>query len=98
MPQKDNASWEAQLEAQMKRLEKRLEEIGRKIEKEGEAFGKRIEARISGSDEEKEKGRNSGTVLGGALLVLIGLIWLGNNLQWFRYQIPWVPVVLIAVG
>lgn len=36
--------------------------------------------------------------LGGILLLLTGLVFLSNNLGWLDYDIPLVPVALIAVG
>jgi hypothetical protein len=98
MSEKDNASWESRFEDRMKHFEKRIEEIGKRVEKEGEDFGKHFEARMKGCCEPGERRRGSGSIFGGALLVLIGLVWLGNNLGWFDYDIPWVPVALIAAG
>ncbi len=98
MPEKDNSSWETRFESHMKHLEKRIDEIASKVEKEGEAFGKRVEAKVKGIDEKSGKCSGSHSIFGGAILVLIGLIWLGNNMEWFRNDIPWVPVVMIAAG
>ena len=41
---------------------------------------------------------NKGNIFWGIVLVAIGFVWLGNNLDWFRYEIPWVAVGLIAGG
>ena len=98
MPEKNNTSWEDRFERQMKGLEKRMDEISSKLEKEGEAFGKRIEAKVKETEGCWGKRRGPHSIFGGAVLILIGLIWLGNNMGWFMNDIPWVPVVMIAAG
>jgi Flp pilus assembly protein TadB len=98
MPEKENSSWETRFEDHIKHLEKRIEEIAKKVEQEGEAFGRRIEDGVKETEGRWGKRSGSHSIFGGALLILIGLIWLGSNMGWFMNDIPWVPLVMIAVG
>jgi apolipoprotein N-acyltransferase len=34
----------------------------------------------------------------GIVLIVVGFIWLGNNLHWFRIHLPIWPLVLIVIG
>lgn len=34
----------------------------------------------------------------GIILVVVGVIWLLNELQVFTIEIPWLPVVVIILG
>ena len=36
--------------------------------------------------------------IGGFILLVIGLVWLLNELNVFRINIPWVPLVVIVIG
>lgn len=99
MATKDKSSWESRLEEQMKHVEKRIDEVAQKVEKQGEHFGKRVEAKVKEVEKEVEQRTDgSANFIWGAILIIIGLIWLGNNLGWFDYDIPWVPLALIGVG
>lgn len=99
MPTKESSSWENRVEEQMKRVEKRIEEVAEKVEKQGEDFGKRVESKIKDVEKEVENRTDgSGNFVWGAILIIIGVIWLGNNIGWFDYDIPWVPLALIGVG
>lgn len=98
MPEKKEPSWEQKFEDKMKQVEVRLEEIGKKVEEKGEAFGKRVEEKAK-EFEKKIDGKDHGHHLfWGFVLLAVGIIWLGNNLNWFYYDVPWIAVVMIAGG
>ena len=98
MPEKKQ-SWEDNFEEKMKKLEKRIEEVGRTVEEKGEAFGKRIEKKATSfSKEMKTKSQDKHSIFWGIALLLVGLIWLGNNLGWFDYHVSWLPIIMIAGG
>jgi len=88
-----------ELEKKMKKLEKRLEEIGKKVEQRGEEFGKKMEVKAREVRRKMDKKSHSGHgIFWGILLIVLGLLWLGGNMGWFYYDIPWFAVVLIAIG
>jgi hypothetical protein len=90
--------WEKKFDAHMKRLEERIEEIGKQVEVKGEEIGKKAQTKAKDIQREVESQPGMHTFLGGIVLIVIGLIWLGNNLGWIEYDIPWVPVVMIVIG
>jgi len=100
MAERKTPLWEEQFEKKMKKLEKRIEEIGKTVEEKGEELGKRVESRakkIQNRFEHRECGRGH-SLFWGIVLIVVGFVWLGNNLDWFDYDIPWVPVAMIGVG
>ena len=99
MAEKKTPSWEDKLDEKMKNLENRIEEIGKKVEERGEELGKKVEekARTIKKDFER-RGHHGHTMFWGIVLIVVGLIWLGNNVGWFFYDVPWFPVAMIAVG
>jgi Flp pilus assembly protein TadB len=87
------------LEEKMKKLENRLEEIGKKVEEKGEAFGKKMEFKAREVREKIDrKGRPHHGLFWGIVLIAVGLLWLGSNMGWFYYNVPWFAVILIAIG
>lgn len=99
MAERKIPSWEEKFEEKMKRLEKRMEEMGKKLEEKGEELGKRVEGKAKTvHDKLGRKGHREHSVFWGIVLIVVGFVWLGNNLDWFDYDIPWVPVVMIGVG
>lgn len=99
MAEKKTSSWEDKLDEKMKNLEKRVDEIGKKVEDKGEEFGKRVEEKAKAIKKDFErKGHHGHTMFWGIVLIVVGLIWLGNNVGWFFYDVPWFPVAMIAVG
>lgn len=99
MVQKKAQSWEDKLEEKMKEVEKRLEEIGKKVEAKGEEIGKVVEEKAKTVKKDLEyKGHHNHSLFWGLVLVVLGFLWLGNNLGWFYYDVPWLPLVMIAGG
>jgi hypothetical protein len=99
MAENKSSSFEEKFDKKMKHFEKRLDEIGEKVEQRGEEFGRRVEEKAKSIHKDfAGKGHNGHGLFWGIVLIALGLLWLGNNLGWFYYDIPWFPVVMIAVG
>jgi len=77
------------------RLERRVAELEKKIDRMGKRAGERLKT-VKGDIHD---GRHQGHVFfWGIVLIVVGIIWLGNNLEWFVYEIPWISVIMIAAG
>lgn len=37
-------------------------------------------------------------VFWGLVLIVVGLVWMGNQMEWFDLHIPFLPVVAIILG
>lgn len=85
---KKRVSWEDKIEQKVSALEKKIEKIGKGIETKAKTV----------QEEVHQKGHHGHTLFWGIVLIVIGIIWLGNNLEWFVYEIPWIPVIMIAGG
>ena len=99
MPQKKEPSWEEKIDKKMKDVEKKIEELGETIGTRGEDWGKKVEKKAKAFAEKVEKDGHGGqSIFWGIVLIVIGFLWLGRNLGWFLFNIPWFPLILIAVG
>jgi hypothetical protein len=99
MAEKNETSWEKKFEDKMKHMEKRIEEVGKNVESKGEAFGKRVEERAQQiAKDVKKEGRKTPGLFWGIVLIVVGFIWLGDNLGWFWYDVPWIPIIMLVVG
>lgn len=85
---------ENRLGRQVRDLEKRLDEAGRRLERKIDAA---VGSGTQPEDEEASK-PSGGGLFWGIVLLIAGVIWLGNNLDWFYVDVPWVAVMLIAGG
>ncbi len=85
---KKEDSWEERLEKKVAKLEKKIDRMG-----------KRAEEKLKTVEEDGIKeGHHGHLFFWGIVLVVVGIILLGNNLKWFVYEIPWIPVIMIAAG
>ena len=99
MPEKKDQHWEQKFEEKMKDLEDKIEDIGRQVEKKGEEIGKRVEVKAKTIHEEFEKhGGKSNNMFWGFIFVIVGVLWLGSNLDWFDGGSVWLPIIMIAGG
>jgi len=99
MPQKKEISWEEKIDNKMKEVENKIEDMGKTIESKSEEWGKKVEMKAKAFSKKVEKdghGRNS--MFWGIALIVLGFLWLGRNLGWFLFDIPWFPLILIGMG
>ncbi len=85
---KKTISWEEKIEQKVTDLEKKVEMMGK---------GAKTITESAKGDTRKE-GHHGHTLFWGIVLIVIGIIGLGNNLRWFVYDIPLIPVIMIAGG
>ena len=85
---KKNVAWEDKIEKKVSELEEKIERIGKNIETKAKTIQKDIH----------RKGHHGHTLFWGIVLIVVGIIWLSNNLELLIYEIPWIPVVMIAGG
>ncbi|MCJ7812145.1 hypothetical protein MUP95_02345 [bacterium] len=81
-------SWEEKIEQKVTDLENKVERMGKGAKTKTE----------SAKENSRKEGHHGHTLFWGIVLIIIGIIWLGNNLKWFIYDIPWIPVIMIAGG
>ena len=42
--------------------------------------------------------KKGSAVYWGVTLIILGLVWLGNNMGWFYPEVPLIPLLIIAFG
>lgn len=92
-PKKEN--WEVKLEEKIKELENTVEDLTRKIDEKGSEISEHIQNKARKAQKENSSGHY---LFWGVIFIIVGFLWLGNNLRWFIREVPWVPVVIIALG
>ena len=99
MAERKTPSWEEKFEERMRIFEKKMEAMGKKLEEKGEVCGKEFEEKAKAFQSRMHhKVHGKHRFFWGGVLVVVGLVWLGNNLGWFQYSIPLIPVAMIALG
>ena len=79
-----------------KKIEEKIEEISRAVEQKLTEFGDKLEGKIH--DKKSKDAKRKGGDFAGIVLIVIGFIFLANNLNWFRWDIPLIPLLLIILG
>lgn len=99
MAEQKKPSWEEKFEKRMQHFEKKMDALGKKIEEKGESYSKEFEEKAKALHRKvHHKVNDKHQLFWGLALVILGLVWLGNNLGWFHYSIPLIPVAMIALG
>ena len=99
MAERKTPSLEEKFEKKIKQLEDRIESIGKRVEAKGEDLGKRIEEKAEEISKKADFPKYHGhSLFWGIVLVALGILWLGNNLRWFYFDVPWLAVITIAGG
>jgi hypothetical protein len=80
--------------ADIERLERKIDEAIRRLDRECEQLSKTA----SENQTPLESVRCHGSLFWGGLLLIVGLIWLGSSMGWFKLSIPWGPVIVILFG
>ena len=87
-------------------LDKKFNELAAKLEKRFEEFRTKIEDHLShpqpATEEKTEKQpelrRYREVSFWGVVLVIVGVILLGNHFNWFDVEIPIIPTAFIILG
>ncbi len=98
MPKTKESTWEEKLDATMKNVEKKLNDLGEKLDEKSEEWGRKAEVKARELTKKAEKTRGGSSVFWGIVLLVVGFAWLGRNLHWFFFDVPWFPLILIAAG
>jgi len=99
MAEKREESWQENLEKKVEAIEERIDAVAKKLEEKGREFERRVEEKAKYVEEGVKKRSHGGhNIFWGIVLIVLGCLWLGKNLKWFDYDVPWISVVLIAVG
>lgn len=99
MAEKKAPSWEEKFEERMRVFEKKMDALGKKLEEKGGVFEKEFEKKAKAFQNKMHpKVHGKHQFFWGGILIAVGLIWLGNNLGWFHYSIPLIPVAMIVLG
>ena len=92
-------NWEEKFEERINKIEKKLENIGKQAEEKGKKIGQDIEKEVQKITKDfRGKKEHEHHLFWGVVLIAVGVLWLGRNMDWFYFDIPWVPVVMIAGG
>ena len=97
MSDNKNKSWEEILQEKLEGLEKKIEDIGQKIDKEGRKFSKDIEQKANSVSKRIKKHKPKHSFIWGVIFICLGLLWLGESLDWF-YDLPLFPIIMIIIG
>lgn len=84
-------------EDRLKQIEEKITELSRKLEEFGRDLGDRVEEKLSGV-KHVGRSRTHGDSFLGFILIFGGLIWLGNRMNWYHFNIPFWPALLIVLG
>ncbi|SRR4030043_19019 len=90
-----NENWEVRLEEKIKELENTVENLARRIDEKGSELGEHLHKKAREAQKETSSAHY---LFWGIIFIIVGFLWLGNNLRWFIREVPWVPVVIIALG
>lgn len=47
---------------------------------------------------EHRRRRGASGLFFGLVVFVLGLVWLGNDLNWWNLNIPWGPVIVVLLG
>ncbi len=87
-------------------IEKKLSRVAETLQRQFEEFKKQVNERISKLEENRAapekplpalKKRHDG-VFWGAVMVVVGIVLLGNYFRWFYLDIPIFPAILVILG
>ena len=85
------------------KIEEKIEQAAREFKEKAKEIGERIEKEFK--SEAGERGRHDpkhrphrSANFWGAVLIIIGFLFLAENLRWIDWDIPFWPIVLIVVG
>ncbi len=85
-----------------KELEYRANEFGERLEEMGERLTDSLDAKHSEKSSEIRERRlrrkHNDTVFWGFSLIVVGSFWLSRNMGWLDWDLPFWPLVIIALG
>lgn len=101
----DEKKIEERVEQIVKDAEQRINELGDKFDEKiveeklkhaADRIHRRVEERLDEAKKSRCSHRNS--EFWGIVLIVIGFIFLADNLHWIRWSLPWIPTILIIFG
>ncbi len=79
-----------------KKIEQKIDEISSRVDEKLNDIGDRLDEVFDGK--KKSESHRRGGEFAGILLIVIGFIFLAQNLDWFDWDLPWFPLLLIVIG
>jgi hypothetical protein len=84
----------------LSKLSEKMENLAEEVNQQVEEVVKKVDEKIEqiGGEPRKKSRKHWDNSFWGIVLIVVGLLWLGNNLHWFRIHLPIWPLVLIVIG
>jgi hypothetical protein len=89
---------EKELERENLTLKERIQQLEEELKAKDQV---RMDSHAEKPDRHSVKTTTRGSghsIFWGLVLMTIGFIWMGRNLDWFRQDIPWMSLIMIAIG
>ena len=87
-----------------RKIEEKLEELSRQVEDKMREIGESVDSKFKQHLEDKElrehihsRSRRGGEFWG-VILLVVGFLILADNMHWFNWDIPLIPLGMIILG
>ena len=78
------------------KVDRIIDDVNQRVSDAMQQVNQKIDE-ITGKSNRKTKKQKDNTFWG-IVMIVVGFFWLGNNLDWFDFNIPIWPIAIIIVG